>query len=159
MTSTEAFQNLTSSQLAVTGSQQPMKNDRLLTGNYCQLAGSRISKRATCRPSGILFAKVSADGGAFSWQFPLLYLLVQVSLLPILHLEAIWRCCDGPEAKAVPGMSGHVLMLLMEAIWRYCNGHEAMVAPGMNTRVSVLLVKAIWKCCNGHEAKAVPGMR
>ncbi len=43
--------------------------------------------------------------------------------VPMLLKEAIWRCCNGHEAKAVPGMSGPVPMLLTEAIWRCYRGH------------------------------------
>ncbi len=39
---------------------------------------------------------------------------------------------NGPEAKAVPGMSGLVPMLLMVAIWRYYNGLEAKAVPGIS---------------------------
>ncbi len=72
----------------------------------------------------------------------------------MLLMEAIGRCCNGPTAKAVPGMRGHVLMLLKEAIWKSCNGSEARAVPGMRTHVSMLLVQAIWRSYNGSKAKA-----
>ncbi len=50
--------------------------------------------------------------------------------MPVLLVEAIWRCCNGREARAVSGMSGCVPVLLVEAIWRCCNGREAKAARG-----------------------------
>ncbi len=38
-------------------------------------------------------------------------------------------------------MRTHVPMLLLEAIWKCCNGHEAKVVPGMKRHVVVLNLK------------------
>ncbi len=46
-----------------------------------------------------------------------------------LLVKAIWKCCNGCKAKAVPGMSKHVLMLMKKAIWRSCNGPKAKAVP------------------------------
>ncbi len=141
----------------------------------------------TCSPHGSSFANTSANDGAFSCQslnVQLLLLYQQAALLfllveaiwrcfdghevkavpglrkhaPMLPQKVIWRCFNGHEVKAVPGLRRHVPRLLREAIWRCCNGHEVKAVPGMNRHVPMLPVKAIWKCCNGHEATAVPGM-
>ncbi len=52
-------------------------------------------------------------------------------------------------------MKTHVSVQLVEAIWRCCNGREAKAAPGM-TRYAEHLVLAVGRCCNGPESKAVP---
>ncbi len=38
------------------------------------------------------------------------------TLVRVLPVEAIWRSCNGPEAKAVPGMAKLVRALLVKAI-------------------------------------------
>ncbi len=84
--------------------------------------------------------------------------------MPMLLVEAIWRSCNGREAKAVPGMNRHTLGQLQEAIWRSYNGRKAKAVPGAGGLVikkqyaTKLHVEAIWKCYNGREAKAIPGM-
>ncbi len=43
--------------------------------------------------------------------------------VPVLLLEATWKCYNGCKIKAVPGKYGHnVPMRLVEAIRRCCNG-------------------------------------
>ncbi len=69
------------------------------------------------------------------------------------------KCCNGWEAKAVPGMDGHVPMLLVEAIWKCWNGPEDKAVPGMSGHGPGQPMEAIWRCCSEPEAKAVPGMR
>ncbi len=44
-------------------------------------------------------------------------------------MEAIWRCCNGLEAKAVPGTGGHVLGLLLWADIKCWCGQSARAVP------------------------------
>ncbi len=66
----------------------------------------------------------------------------------MLLLEAIWRCYNGHEARAVPGMRTHVPMLQVEAIWRSYNGLTVKAVPGMSGHVPVLPKEDLCQCCS-----------
>ncbi len=117
------------------------------------------SSSNVCPPCGVFSANLFATVGTFFWGKFLFPLLLEDSLQTRLLVEAIWRCLNGPEAKAAPGMGGHVPLLLVMAIWRWCNGREAKAVPGTSGLVPMLLMEAIWRSYSGRKAKVVPGMR
>ncbi len=96
---------------------------------------------------GISSASVFATVGAtFSWHKRNALLRCLVVVVMLLLVEAIKRCYNGHEAKAVPGVSTHVPMQLK-------GGHKEVLQwariPGLSGSALRLLAEASWRSCNG----------